>query len=64
MKIKASHVKQVVRKTWDLYFQFEKSQSPVDQEIYMSQRRLAENAIQAAPSLKLKKEWTEEFPLP
>lgn len=63
-KINEKHIRQVVKKTWLLFCQWEKSQHSIDYGVYVDQRALAERALDLAPKTKSREEWKKEFPLP
>jgi hypothetical protein len=63
-KVTESHVNQVVRKAWELYFQWAKSKTHIDFILYEGQRRLAVRAIESAPNPETLKIWRDQFQLP
>lgn len=63
-RITEAHVRMVVKKTWLLFCQWEKSHSDVDYGIYRVQRRFAEIALSSGSTPKKRLQWIKDFPLP
>lgn len=57
-RITIGHAKRVVRRCWKLYLHWQESKHPIDEEIYLRERRYAENALALRPK------WKKEMPLP
>jgi hypothetical protein len=58
-RISKRHIELVVRKAWIMFMHWEETQHELDYNMYLNQRELAENAINAGH-----KDWKEEFKLP